>query len=380
MKITLFSFLAFLCSFGVRAQISVTDATFPVLGDTLRLATDHSPVGINALTPPGGNQAWDFSSLQADLTHEFVYKAASEGSASSSFPGADLFVTFDNDTEAYFNVTTNNFERLATLGPDPAGIGLTLLNVFNPPITERKAPLAFFDISQQSTGMLLPLHPAAFPTVFIQNLPVTVDSLRFRVAWSMLEVVDAWGTLTIPNGNFDVLRAKHTEYRESRLDAKVPPLGWLDITDIALNTGLAPGLGVDTTVTYHFYNNVAKEPIAVVTLDNGQSQAIQVVYKNVEVTTSVGDKPTPNDPVIWAYPNPATDYVCFECFNLPADTYALRLFDVTGRAVWSNTNLLPRNRSIRVELEHLEKGIYFYRLEDLKGRIVGANRLVVGQD
>lgn len=380
MKTTLFTFLTFLCSFGVRAQITVTNTTFPVFGDTLRLATDLSPGGINPFTPPGGDQAWDFSNLQADLTEEIVYQAASEGSASASFPGADLFAAFADGTEAYFNVTTNNFERLATLGPDPAGIGFTLLNEFSPPIIERKAPLAFFDITQQSTNQLLRLPPAAFPPAFIQSLPLTADSLRFRVAWTILDVVDAWGTLTISSGNFDVLRTKRTEYRETRIDAKVPQLGWLDVTDAAVGTGLTSGLGVDTTVTFSFYNDVAKEPIAVVTLDNSQSQAIKVVYKNTNIATSVGDRSTPSDPAIWVYPNPATDFVCFEFASLPSDTYILRLFDGTGRAVWSNTYQLASNLSNCIPLKHLKNGSYFYRLEDLKGRIVAANRLVVGQN
>jgi len=379
MKTTLFTFLIFLGSFGVRAQITVTNATFPALGDTLRLATDLSPEGINPFTPPGGDQAWDFSNLQADLTEEIVYQAASAGSASANFPGADLFAAFADGTEAYFNVTANNFERLTTLGPDPAGIGFTLLNEFSSPIIERRAPLAFFDLNQQSISQLLSLHPAAFPAAFVQSLPLTADSLRFRVAWNILDAVDAWGTLTIPSGNFAVLRVKRTEYRETRLDGTVPPLGWLDITDVAISTGLTSRLGVDTTVTYSFYNDVTKEPIAVVRLDNSQSQAIQVVYKNTNVATPVGDRSTPNNPAIWVYPNPATDFVCFEGASLPADTYILRLFDGTGRAVWSTTYQLASNQPNCIPLKHLNNGSYFYRLEDLKGRLVAGNRLVVGQ-
>ncbi|MBI5917092.1 MAG: T9SS type A sorting domain-containing protein [Bacteroidetes bacterium] len=366
MKKILPLFILLLCHAWLGAQITVTNATFPALGDTLRLATDHSPGGINALTPPGGNQAWDFSSLQADLTQQIVYKAATEGSASSSFPAADLFVAFDDGTEAYFNVTTTNFERLATLGPDPAGIGMTLLNVFTPPHIERKAPLAFFDINQQSQGMLLRLHPTEFPAAFLQSLPVTPDSLRFRVAWNTLEVVDAWGTLTIPNGNFDVLRAKRTEYRESRLDAKVPPLGWLDITDVAIQTGLASGLGVDTTVAYHFYNNVAKEPIAVVTLDNAQSQATQAVYKNIGPTTGVGS-PNPSAPAWTLFPNPTTEAVYFDGKHIMPGDYALQIIGTNGTVVLSKT--LSGTES--VDVSKLAVGNYFYRIADQGGKVLG---------
>ncbi|MDX2282643.1 MAG: hypothetical protein NW241_00715 [Bacteroidia bacterium] len=92
---------------GLAAQITVTSATFPAAGDTLHFATDHAPTGILALTPPGGNQTWDFSSLQATSTQNFVYQAASSGQYSTSFPGAEIFSASAPGTELYYNVTAS---------------------------------------------------------------------------------------------------------------------------------------------------------------------------------------------------------------------------------------------------------------------------------
>jgi len=73
------------------AQITVTNATFPVAGDTLKMAIDNSPSVINSIyTPPGGNQTWDLSGLHVDGTQNFIYRTASEGSVSAQVSGAEL--------------------------------------------------------------------------------------------------------------------------------------------------------------------------------------------------------------------------------------------------------------------------------------------------
>ncbi|HQW03874.1 MAG TPA: hypothetical protein PLR30_15405, partial [Saprospiraceae bacterium] len=49
---------------SLPAQITITNATFPAAGDTLKTATDLAPAGI-VMTSPGGPQTWDFTSLNA---------------------------------------------------------------------------------------------------------------------------------------------------------------------------------------------------------------------------------------------------------------------------------------------------------------------------
>ena len=73
--------------------------------------------------------------------------------------------------------------------------------------------------------------------------------------------MDAWGTMSIPGGTYDVLREKRTLDQDVRLDAKVGFLGWQDITDIVLGlTDIgADVLGNNQVVRYYFWNDVAKE-------------------------------------------------------------------------------------------------------------------------
>lgn len=262
----------------VTAQITITNAVFPVVGDTLFFATDNQPQGI-IMTPPGGPQQWDFSNLQPSATSQQIFLPPQAGPDYGSFPSATLlYQKPGGNVDVYLNASGNQVSMLGISGPDPLILGIDLIAHYNPPIVQSRALVNFLDINQTSSGILLPFLPGLLPGV--GSLPFTADSMRIRVAINRLDVVDAFGALAIPGGTFDVLRQKSTEYRERRLDAKVPPLGWLDVTDEA-NQYLGLGLGVDTTVTFQFLSNQSKEPIAVCTTDNSQLLVVNVQYKNI---------------------------------------------------------------------------------------------------
>ena len=270
-------------STGLFAQITITNATFPVVGDTLRLAIDNSPVGIVPFTPPGPDQVWDYSSLQADATQNIVYRPASQGSQGSNVPGAELFAALSPGTETYFNVTSTSFESQAYWGIQPFDLVANNLFDYLPPLAERRAPLNFFDVNSSSSGFFEIFPPSAFPPSLMINLTLLtsnapIDSMRYRVAINEISAADGYGTVSIPGGTYDVLREKRTRFTETRIDAKIPPLGWLDFTDICLQAGFS-GLGVDTTVTFYFHNDVSKEQIAIVRLNNEQNAVTMAVFK-----------------------------------------------------------------------------------------------------
>jgi hypothetical protein len=265
------------------AQITVTSATFPVAGDTLRIAHDDAPgsCGLAADTPPGGPQTWDLSCLHADSTQNIVYRPASEGGV--IVPGAQLFAvtspTFPGTsatTEEYYSATSSQFQLLASYGRHYALVADSVFRLI-PPLPQRSAPLNFFDIRAASSGALELFLPSALPPAMTSW--VGVDSVRYRVAISQISAVDAFGTLSIPGGSYNVLREKTTKYTEARIDAKILPLGWLDVTDNFISAGFGRGLGVDTAVHYSFYNDVAKEPIATVHLNNAQSAVERATFK-----------------------------------------------------------------------------------------------------
>ncbi|MEN0006461.1 MAG: hypothetical protein AAF798_20075, partial [Bacteroidota bacterium] len=99
-------FLSLVCS--LTAQISISNDFFPAAGDTLYSAVDNLPSGIT-ITPAGGDQTWDFTTLQAPFTRQTVYKSAGQGNFGASFPEADIVAQSIEVGELYYTVTDTEF-------------------------------------------------------------------------------------------------------------------------------------------------------------------------------------------------------------------------------------------------------------------------------
>jgi hypothetical protein len=358
---------------GLWSQITVTNSVFPEVGDTLYYAVDNAPSGI-VMTPPGGDQQWDFSGLNRTLTMEEVYRDAREGMAFSTFPAATLVYQAEmGGPETYLRVTPQDVAILGLSGAGPVTFGLDLDLFFRPPFVQQRAPLNFFDITQSSTGILLAFPADLFPVG--GQLPITADSFRVRVSISRLDVIDAWGSLTIPGGQYDVLRQKGTTYTETRLDAKIPPLGWLDITDLAVQFLNLPGLGVDTAVNFQFINDVSKEPIAICATDGSQLNVINVQFKNTDRTTSIQPRHPENLKMV-VFPNPAS-----EVLNIQGEMFSEGALSVIISSV-SGQDLLQRDiygapgqTDMSLDISGLEKGLFVCRILR-KGEVIASGTFI----
>ena len=382
MKRMLLAAFSALC-LSASAQISVTSATFPVAGDTLRFAYDESPVGMNPATPPGANQTWNFVGLSADNTDAFIYRAANTGMHATDFPSAELVLTAGTG-ETYFNVTNAKFEAIGYAGPDPAGLGVNVSTAFTPALIDRRSPMNFFDINSVTSNINLSFSTDQPPLdAIFAMFPVNIDSLRARITTNRQDIVDGWGTCQIPGGQYPVLRDKRTDYVTTSLDVfvvLVPGFGqWIDLSTLISGGGgggLGNFIGTDTTVTYRFYSGTEKEEIAVATMSPDLSTVTRFRYKDNQ-TTAVPDINAPGSAGISAFPNPAVDWVRFDCSNLPQDDYTLKIFNIIGKVVWKENYQMVGNRSIRVELDNFKKGTYLYSLSNKKGHVIGTKRLVV---
>lgn len=360
------------------AQITVTEATFPAAGDSLVYAVDNQPLGLNPATAPGGQQIWDFSALQTDDNLSLSFKTANSGSQSANFPGAEL-VVIGQAGETYFNLTNTKFEALGYAGNDPTGLGLKVVAKFLPPLYDRYAPMQFFDIKNQATDISLsfPTDQPPLDSIF-SNLPVNIDSMRVRINTSRLDIVDAWGTVSIPGGTYPVLRQKRTDYNTTNIEVYVVPIPgfgfWVDLSTIIGGGGF--GIGTDTTVTYRFYSNTEKEEIAVATMSNDQSNVESIQFKSMASTPTIEQTPTFSGG-IQAFPNPAVEWVRFDCTNLTPGEYTLKIFNIIGKCIWKKDYTLAGTMSFTVDLDGFKKGSYIYSLVDKDGNAIGTKRLVV---
>lgn len=368
--------LVFLLGFGsLPAQISLTNAVFPQVGDELSTAFSLDVEGIE-MTPGGENQVWDFSQLEILDTETINYIDPAEGLNVEFYPDATL-LSSDQGTEVYFKVTDNTFEVLGFAGGDPTGLGVELMTRFDPPLIEARAPLTFLDLHTHGSETNIPFAAEDIPGGILDSFPLAPDSLRVRSIIDRTDLVDAWGEISIPGGTFDVIRQKRMEFTETRLDIKVGPL-WLDVTDQlgGFGGGGFDFFGIDTTVTYSFLNDVSKEPIAVFTLDGDETEVQNVQFKSMLVN-STADSDKPAKPNLYAYPNPAINEVKFEFSNLKSGNYDLKLFNILGLEVYGESYAIAGSKTVKIDISRLRKGTYLYSLVDDSGKTITTKRLIV---
>lgn len=360
---------------AIQAQITVTDATFPSAGDTLRTATDLNPSPNDGyLTNPGGPQNWDFSNLVASTRQETIFRPASEGMAIADFPGASLVTTLPGDQiETYYAVSSTNFDNLGYSAPEFTGIPVDAIFKFTPPLTERLAPMNFFDVNPFNTNATFAISLAEIPSEILDSLGIPVglaDSVRVRVAMNIIEVVDAYGVLTIPGGTYDVLRKKRTNYRSTFIDLHTLFLGWQDITGLLGGFG---DFGLDTINSIDFYSNTEKEVIASITTD--VSDAIQqITFKDNGVMSSTANNLSILTPEVVISPNPASSTAIFIMKNFTPGEYTLRVFNSAGNLVQTQHVSYTGDE---VSFQGIESGMYFYQLTDTKNRMIAVGKIEI---
>ena len=368
-------FFALLLLAGIlSAQITVTNATFPQTGDTLRTAADLAPSAI-VVTAAGGPFDWDFKNLKVGVQTETIFLDASEGSAFADVPSATHVVIGDQaGAETYFKVSANKVEFLAANGNDPTGFGIDALFRFSPPIVQRRAPMTFPSNNTSESNLLIGFAWADLPPILTDSLqlPIQPDSIRVRITANRNDFVDAYGTLAIPGGTYDVLREKRTSISETRVDVKVPFLGWQDVTDL-LAQGFE-GLGVDTTITYDYFSNTEKEVIASVTVD-ADNNPTSVNFKD-NGTLTADSEILAEQPSVTVMPNPVQGVANIGFSHFPKGEYQLAIFGLNGNKVFDKILILNGDHNEVFDFSTLPTANYFFLLKNAEGENVSSGKLI----
>ncbi len=373
-----------------KAQITITNTSFPKLGDTLRTCSDASPSNKYKISDAGTNQDWDFSNLKQSTTTTVAIVDVKSGSKANYFSSATLLETTIPTAgsaitnEAYIKVTNKTYERVGATSSGNTNALLDGAARYVPSSVERRAPLKFLDNNFSKSALSVGFKASALPDSLIKALGAlagSVDSIRIRITYDRSELVDATGKIKIPGGAYDVIREKRTQYSDTRLDIKTGFLGWQDITGL-IGTGAAGGLGgqlgKDTTTTFSYYSNAAKEPIAVFTVDKVDNTKItRANFKYNKIVLANEDLDAQNLPDIKAYPNPAIDDISIDFINLNASNYTLKIYNILGSVVAKESFSGAVTKSIRMDITKFRKGTYLYALSDASGKIIISKRLIV---
>lgn len=336
----------FLCLPGVKAQITITssDINKPVGYVFAEESTDIGTFTVD-LGQSGGPRTWDFTSYETPfVTSTEVVNVAGTPFA-GNFPGANMCFMLTEEGEfgtvyTYMDLQSNMWTWLGN-GIDFAES--SLVQVYDPqaeiPLPINMGSSWTFELGWADTVL-------GFPISFVERSHVTVD---------------AWGTMTIPMGTFDVLR-------------------WIAYDTTITTTGIPPFEFADTSATIE-YTWAGKEQLFVVDVSSMEgetnpnfTQASSISRAAPGVGIGGGDEPE-RLPLAFEldqnYPNPFNPQteITFQVSESARGLIELDVYSLRGSRVKTllSGSLAPGHYTVSWDGkndrgEPLPSGVYFYRL------------------
>jgi hypothetical protein len=214
------------------------------------------------------------------------------------------------------------------------------------------------------------------PAELLEGVPFEFDSVRISLINNSESEVEAWGTVRLPDGDYDVIRDKISNTADTKLFAKLPIIGWFDVTSLIGDIDeLGDAIGVVETITYNYYSAEDKEIIVSIITDD-QDMITSVEYKGDAILSDT-KVVTPDYSMITAYPNPSFGSVSVQMVNYPLGEYRIKVYNVVGKELWTESYQLRSNRVFKADLMHLRKGTYLYSIFDKNGKKLVTKRIAI---
>jgi hypothetical protein len=364
----------------ITAQTSLTDAYFPSANDSLQMsvALPQYTRSLRLSAAATTAQRWDFSFLRsaANSTAKTTerYLSVTDTALLRQFPTAKLMRDIGGGQLAAYNKTTTRFDLLGYKNINLGAVQLPLVAKFLQPVLERRAPLNFNTINRNQSNFVVAFSSDIIPDTLLSLLPIRPDSIRVRFQTDRQDKTDAFGTLLIPGGSYEVLRERRYEVTDTKIEARINPLPWLDITSLILTGQQRPR---DTTIRYYFWSNLSKEPIAILTTNDVDS-ITSAEYKYLKINTSVKNtSDTEGVSSLLIFPNPTTNEAFFDVkISSSSASFSLNISDNLGKSIVQKSFKNEKEQRIRVDVSSFSNGIYWARLMDENGDILAVKSFV----
>jgi hypothetical protein len=315
------------------------------IGETSVEYVDSSSTSADIGSP--GQSSWDFSNWEYDRVIEAENLQPSEGMSSDEFPAATVveqsstdFAGFSSELYNYVLLTSEEYANVGNYSSSVAGgVSSETLMTLDQPETIAYLPLNYGDSWDQTTTRSFEIETSGFINTH------TVDS-------DITRSVDAYGTLTFPNGTTEeVLRVKV----ETEMTTNIP--GTTPTTSYDLHYTFFSKSGAFLTVTAADH----EAP------DNGTIDIIQVIWAYGSSATDVAESdelPTEFN-LAQNYPNPFNPETSIE-YSIPEKAHVtLKVYDLLGNeiAVLVDGELDPGVYKNKFDGSSIASGIYIYTLK-----------------
>lgn len=324
------------------AQITITSDNVPVPGTSVVKGIDNLPAGLDPGTP-GPGKTWDFSPLISEdiITYSYVTPMATP--YPEYYPDANLAVHTTDTAYSYMYYDADVFEMEGLVMYYQ---GESYAFDYSPNLILLDFPFSYGDeISQEYY----------FEWIYANN----EDSVRFKEHVTKSLEADAYGTVTLPVGSFEAIRAKVTQVNKDSMWAQL--LGNWTLISIT----------VTTSNYYEWYTDDPDVDISLVTFiyDESWSTLESAQYFR---ESFVGTGPEISNTDFIVYPNPASETISIEKAGKPGGR--LLIVNSSGQIVIEQE--MTSNKE-EINLGKMNAGLYLCRYLDKGSGNIYQEKIIV---
>ncbi len=348
MKRTLLGIMLISFAYIAFGQIIITNNDIMPIGGSLVIAYDTMPAGNIVPGDAGANKIWDFTNVEANNTSTFEAVEPSGLPFADDFPGANYAMQLTEDTLDVYTFLDRNSDKMSLLGFVMESEQFTLPWHITPGNT-----MLDFPVEYQNTYNEMYVEES----VFASPQP-GADSIKIKSSVVEVTTIDAWGTLTIPLGSYDVLRQKIENTSTDSTFFQIAG-NWMFFFASEWSSTSYSWWTNDPSVGFQVFN---------ISMDETGNEVSDISYL---FSTTVGLHETSNVEAR-VYPNPVKDVMFIE-FEKPMSG-EITLLNVQGQLV-AKQNVDNTNR-IQLSVSQLPEGIYVYRFADHSGNAVSSGKVM----
>lgn len=354
----------------INAQITIDSGNVANLSDVIIQEVDtNTSISLSNYTSNGGSQSWSFTALANHEKDTFDLEPVSTGWGNSYFSGSDYTLNEQDSTSIYISKSNSllNIDGIYQIsGGDTINLHINT-NIITFPSTNGTS------FTNHDEAWITKLYFGTDPDG--PGPHDTVDSLGVYRHLDQTSDINAWGTATMNQGPFDVIRQNAEDAAVDSLKMKMngqwQPLS-PTMRTLLQNNGYEE-VTYDTTWVLRFWSNDYQTRLPLVEIDYADSTG------TINSVTWLDVAPTPAS--VWErnagnyfnlYPNPATDRVSLETTN--QDANSISVLSINGQEVLT---VPVSSRKTNLNTGSLAKGLYLYKVKDTEGNTLHSGKLSI---
>lgn len=325
--------LVTLLTFRFAAAQAVLDSTMAPAFETTILSVYLDDPSVFLFEKTGEDLIWDFTPYGTADTDTVYYDDPANTQYSNEFPDASLAVFQDDESIGYIRNTAEKYELLGAAALIEDSVYVL---EFDPPTILIDFPYTYGSSIFDTTEFVITDSGEAF------GFPA-IDSVQYKVSIINDRLVQAWGTLILPNASYEgTLLEKSITTQIDSLWMKVPFFGWIPMGDPEIYTDSA----------FRWLTDVVLHPYAELYYDEGEIGSVSYFFDH---TVSAPSMIVKNAPTVHIFPNPVqNNFTVRAVFSHDAQ---IIIYDMSGKTVHRQRHPAGKDQTL-IDAGKLKPGFY----------------------